>query len=136
MTEHSSGGPSSIDREIDVRSITRIAIWLGVVTVLSFVISWGFYLLLERGEKALDAPPSPLVEAAAPQVPPGPQLQASPAIALQAFRAEEEARLASYGWVDRTQGVAHVPVERAIDRVAAEGSLPSFAPPATPEPAP
>jgi hypothetical protein len=135
MSEHRTGAPEPFDREVDVRSIARIGIWLAVVTVASFVISWGFYLLLVRGERKLDAPPSPLAEAAQPQLPPGPQLQASPAVALRAFKAGEEARLAGWGWVDRSAGIAHVPIERALDEVAEQGSLPSFLPPAPPAPA-
>ena len=132
MNEHPAGGPGPFDREIDVRSISRIGIWLAVVTVASFLVAWGFYILLARGERKLDAPPSPLIEAAEPQLPPGPQLQSTPAIALRAFRAGEEARLRGWGWVDRESGIAHVPIDRALDEVAHQGSLPSFLPPAPP----
>jgi hypothetical protein len=37
------------------------------------------------------------------------------------FRAEEEKRLRSYGWVDQQQGVAHIPIDRAIDALARKG---------------
>ena len=130
MSEHRTGGPGAFDHEIDVRSISRIGIWLAVVTVACFAVAWGFYLLLARGERKLDAPPSPIAEAAQPQLPPGPQLQASPAIALRTFKAAEEARLRGWGWVDRDAGIAHVPIERALEEVAEQGSLPSFLPPA------
>lgn len=41
------------------------------------------------------------------------------------LRAEQGARLGSYGWVDRSAGVIHVPIERAMEQVLArEGKAP------------
>src|SRR5436190_18641663 len=44
-----------------------------------------------------------------------PRLQISPPADLQVFRARQEALLHSYGWVNRTAGVARIPIERAIN---------------------
>ena len=46
---------------------------------------------------------------------------------LHRWRAEHNARLNGYGWVDRDKGVAHVPIEQAMDAVA-NGALPAGAP--------
>jgi hypothetical protein len=46
---------------------------------------------------------------------------------LPRWKAEHAARLNGYGWVDRSKGVAHVPIERAMDAVAG-GALPAGAP--------
>lgn len=46
---------------------------------------------------------------------------------LSIWRAERAAHLNGYGWVDRSKGIAHVPIERAMDAVAT-GALPSGAP--------
>jgi hypothetical protein len=46
---------------------------------------------------------------------------------LEAWRAERSAHLNGYGWVDRAKGVAHVPIEKALDAVAT-GALPAGAP--------
>ena len=43
-----------------------------------------------------------------------PRLQIAPPADLKAFRAREEAQLHSYGWVNRTSGVARIPIERAM----------------------
>jgi hypothetical protein len=53
--------------------------------------------------------------------PPQPQLQTDPQDDLRVFRAREEARLDGYGWVDRSRGVAHIPIEEAMKRLAAQG---------------
>jgi len=46
---------------------------------------------------------------------------------LADWRAERKARLNGYGWVDRSKGVAHVPIEKAMDEVLS-GALPEGAP--------
>lgn len=35
---------------------------------------------------------------------------------------EQRVRLQTFGWVDRAQGVVHIPIDRAIDIVAGEGT--------------
>jgi hypothetical protein len=52
---------------------------------------------------------------------PDPQLQKDPASDLAKMKEEELNQLNSYGWVDRSAGIAHIPIERAIDIVAKSG---------------
>jgi hypothetical protein len=125
---HGAPAPAgeSFDREIDVRGIVQVGVWLAVISVVSGIVVFFYYRsLVDAERRALDARPSPLAEANAPRRPPGPQLQARPEGELAAFRAAEATRLASWGWVDRGRGIAHVPVERAIESVVADG-LPDF----------
>jgi hypothetical protein len=60
---------------------------------------------------------------------PKPRLQENPAGDLVRMRAEEQRRIDSYGWVDRKAGIAHIPVERAMDILAKTG-LPKVPAPA------
>jgi hypothetical protein len=46
---------------------------------------------------------------------------------LEEWRESRSARLNGYGWIDRSKGIAHVPIERAMDAVAS-GALPMGAP--------
>jgi hypothetical protein len=46
---------------------------------------------------------------------------------LADWRAERAARLNGYGWVDRSKGIAHIPIDKAMDEVAG-GMLPEGAP--------
>jgi hypothetical protein len=46
---------------------------------------------------------------------------------LTDWRRERAAQLNGYGWVDRGKGIAHVPIERAMER-ALGGALPEGAP--------
>jgi hypothetical protein len=53
--------------------------------------------------------------------PPAPALQLNTAADLAKFRAQEEQRLDSYGWVDRGKGLAHIPIAQAMEDVATRG---------------
>jgi hypothetical protein len=46
---------------------------------------------------------------------------------LKRWRKEHDAKLNGYGWVDRNKGIAHVPIKKAMDAIAA-GALPAGAP--------
>jgi hypothetical protein len=52
---------------------------------------------------------------------PAPVLQTDPEADLRAFRTKEEARLDSYGWVDRSKGIVHIPIRQAMDDIIAQG---------------
>lgn len=50
--------------------------------------------------------------------PQAPRLEAAPQDERAAYVAEKEKRLHAYGWVDRQAGIAHVPIEVAMDMMA------------------
>jgi hypothetical protein len=52
---------------------------------------------------------------------PTPRIQADPADELKKTKTEDLGRLNTYGWVDRKAGVAHIPVDRAIEILARKG---------------
>ena len=57
--------------------------------------------------------------------PPQPRLQTDPAADLGAYVRRERHLLDSYGWVDRERGIARVPIEVAMQRLAHTG-IPGF----------
>ena len=59
-----------------------------------------------------------------PVVPPEPRIEVAPYEQLQQLRVKEDHILNSYAWVDKQSGVVRVPIDRAIDLLAAKG-LPS-----------
>ena len=70
--------------------------------------------------------PSDLVnglQAAPAPTPPAPALEADPGQTFNPYRAAQEQKLNTYGWVDRAAGVIRMPIDRAID-VTAERGLP------------
>lgn len=99
------------------------ALIAAVVVVLIFLV-W-FYRMV--------APAPPQQATTTRRLPPGPVLQANPAVDMAKFRQREEQKVSSYGWVDRNAGIAKVPVQRAMEMVAERG-LPQWqAPKATQE---
>jgi hypothetical protein len=52
---------------------------------------------------------------------PAPRIQADPAPELTKMKAADLGRLNKYGWVDRKAGLAHIPVDRAIEILAQKG---------------
>ena len=50
-----------------------------------------------------------------------PRLQLSAPADLQAFRTREAAELNSYGWVNQSSGIVHIPIERAMELVLEKG---------------
>jgi hypothetical protein len=115
-------GRASHGHEANTVRIVPIVFFGGTLVVLTIVV-----LLLMRGVfhtystrvSQMQAQPSPL--AATRQPPPEPRLQVLPAQDLEELREAEEARLSSYGWVDRATGVIHMPISQAIDLLVQQG---------------
>ena len=55
------------------------------------------------------------------RIPPAPRLQVYAPRHWREFRDAERERLSSYGWMDRSSGAVHVPIERAMDLIAVRG---------------
>ncbi len=125
-------GPRPFDRDLDLRAILAFAACLVLAMGAVLAVVWVLLGLLRHESMARDPRPSPLPEANEPRLPPEPRLQPSPSADLQSLRAEEEAVLGSYGWVDRAAGVGRIPIERAIAILTATGL--QAAPEATPAP--
>lgn len=75
----------------------------------------------------------PLVQAA--RIFPAPRLQQNPEADLAAMLADQRGRLAGYAWIDRERGIARIPIEEAMRRLAGRGSA-AYAAPIQPEETP
>jgi len=53
--------------------------------------------------------------------PPAPELQTNPPQDLANFRAEEDRKLDTYYWVDKQNGIVHIPIAEAMKKLAEEG---------------
>lgn len=93
------------------------------------------YRSLGRREAAEQKPAASVLKPAAAPAPTFPKLVTSEPAVLAEFRAQEDAFLASYGWVEKDKGIARMPIDEAM-KIVAERGLPQFpAPEATPAPA-
>lgn len=52
---------------------------------------------------------------------PEPRLQTDPPADFKRYKAEALDRLTGYGWTDRERGIAHIPIDEAMRRVAEHG---------------
>ncbi|MCB8984932.1 MAG: hypothetical protein H6659_13965 [Ardenticatenaceae bacterium] len=126
MSEAPHHRESHEERDINVR---RVAL-LGGVLIVSLVVILGLMgglmaiFLADAGE----LPPGPTTTPV-PTAPPG--LQAVLSAEWGALQATQEARLQEYSWVSEDAGVAHIPIDRAMALLLANG-LPTPAPTAAP----
>jgi hypothetical protein len=52
---------------------------------------------------------------------PQPRLEINERTEIRDFRLEEEQQLHSYGWVDQPAGTVHIPIDQAMQLIAARG---------------
>ncbi|MEE7459776.1 hypothetical protein MPAR168_23200 [Methylorubrum populi] len=63
---------------------------------------------------------------------PAPRLQQNPEADLAALLREQRAKLGGYAWIDREKGIARMPIEKAMRRLAERGNA-AYAAPLQPE---
>src|SRR5262249_3773389 len=107
---------------------------VGVVSLVIFALStvWAAYILSHETKKTEQATgathrPTHVTEeeiGIVDQVP----FQVDTRLAR--WRAEHNGRLNGYGWVDRDKGLAHIPIDQAMNAIAG-GALPAGAPSGT-----
>jgi len=115
-----AGAPST-DAELSVPAIVFFGLGLALTMIVVCAILWLMAVRFKARAQALDPARSPLAEANVPRLPPEPRLQAAPVADMRKLRAEENAILTTYDWVDRSAGVVRIPIERGIDIVSEKG---------------
>ena len=106
--------------------ITGISVFVGMWIIVGLIYFYFAYLVHHRNE--VSPPPLP-VELHGNPLPPEPRLQESPRQDLKAMRAREDWELSHYFWVDKQKGTVAIPIERAMDILAAQGIPPQKQPP-------
>ncbi|HVO59885.1 MAG TPA: hypothetical protein VMT53_03060 [Terriglobales bacterium] len=104
---------------------------LAIVGFVIHIILVGMFVYLDTFTKRHEAATSPLAPATArdlrnpnPQVAnefPLPRLETNELGELNDQRLQEENTLNTYGWVDQKAGIAHIPIERAMQLLAQRG---------------
>lgn len=113
-------GPGYEVRDANVPGLLQFAFWMAVVLAVTlFAMKWTFDFLKKK--EPLGATSSPLVKEGARVIPPAPLLQVYPHVELEDYCAAQQESVNSYGWVNKESGVAHIPIDRAMDLVLARG---------------
>jgi hypothetical protein len=114
-------------RDVNPQVILIALAVLGAVVLAAMVILWPIYRYLSTSSTGAAAAPVARIllkernmEPAEPRLQGGPGHEMPPQEELQQMRAEAEAKLNHYGWVDRQNGIAHIPITEAM-RLLAEG---------------
>lgn len=116
---HAEGGPESPD--IALRPVLLTGLFIVVFTAAALAcIRW--YKVFEI--------PVPNVETPRTFAPP--TLQQNPEADLARTQAEQRRRLETYGWINRDQGIARIPIAEAMRRLADHGTN-AYAAPIQPE---
>lgn len=105
--------------------ITGAAVLAGALIVSSLVFLYSGFLAHQRAQSS--PPPLP-IELHGNPMPPEPRLQASPTRDLRSLRMQEDSVLGKYAWIDKSKGVAALPIERAMEIIAQRGIPPQKAP--------
>jgi hypothetical protein len=118
-TEHPPGGGHE-QRDVKVSFLAYVVVGLFLLMLAGMGVSWWYQGWTASGRRAQEAP-LPAVAATLPAQPPEPRLQAAPATDLARIRAEEEALLHRYEWIDPKSGLVRIPIDRAMELVATRG---------------
>lgn len=117
MVEASGHRPDYERSDVDPRLVAALAAGIALFLVVSPYILLALYPLA-RQEPAF----------AAAEQPPEPRLQVDPTTEIDTLRTAVDARLSSYGWVDRQSGIVRLPLDRAM-ALTAERGLPGWTKP-------
>jgi hypothetical protein len=121
--------------DLGTRGIFVFLIGLVVSGIVIYFIIVGMYSYLDKYERSQMATASPLVPLKG-EMQRGmtqgevdtlfkdngaPMLETNERGELRNFLMDQENQLNSYGWVDQSSGVAHIPITRAMDLIAQQG---------------
>src|ERR1017187_9080761 len=109
-------GVSHERRDVNVFQISAFGIGLLLSCIVVVFAMWAMFDFLFSREDAKNAtnPAAPMMNER-PKLPPEPRLQAEPKIELKDLKADEDAILTSYGWIDPNKGIVRIPIDQAID---------------------
>jgi hypothetical protein len=106
-------------RDISLGAVALFAAGLVIALIVVQYLALGTFHHLAQQPSGYP-PPSPLVATREKYA--GPRLLVDQKLVMEKFRASEDILLNNYGWVDRSQGIVRIPIDRAIDLLAQQGA--------------
>lgn len=107
--------------DVNVRGVLAFCGALLAAGIVIHAAVWLLFLVFNAREARQPAPEFPLAVEHENRLPPEPRLQTNPRQDLRDLRAQEDAVLNSYGWVDKNAGLVRVPIERAMELTVQKG---------------
>jgi hypothetical protein len=136
--ELNNGSPhagTSFEREdLSTRGVFVFMIGLAITGIVIYFIIVGMYSFLDKYERARMQESGPLANTTGPAARVvnreymekfkdngAPMLESDERGQFKDFLLHQEDQLNSYGWVNQQSGVAHIPIERAMDLIVQRG---------------
>ena len=119
QNNHASPPPGGYEKsDATARPLLIYGAILAAIIIAVALLMWATFRIFAV-EQSLGSPPVPF--ALGRLLPPEPRLQPDPRIDLKRLRKQEEDSISGYGWVNPTDGVIRIPVDRAMDRLIEKG---------------
>ena len=112
------GGHEKTDA--DIRLLAGFSISVMGLMIGSLLLMGLMYFILDTRSMRREPAPLPL-EGTLAKEPPAPRLQLNQKADLATLREVERVSLESYGWKDKNLGIAHIPIERAMELTLERG---------------
>jgi len=112
----SPNGAGHEQREVSVRLIVVSLAGLAAITFVVFVLVVGIFRYFYSTYSTEEA-----TRLSKPVIPPEPRIEVAPYEQLQQLRTKENHILDTYAWVNKDSGTVRIPIDRAIDMLAAKG---------------
>ncbi|HEY2802090.1 MAG TPA: hypothetical protein VGI85_15985 [Chthoniobacterales bacterium] len=116
---HQVGDATHERKDVDVINLVMIVLLLFLMIVICLMLSWGVLHFFNRRRETQQPPHVRMEERVAKF--PAPQLIQQPGNEWEKTRNQEETQLETYGWVDRSAGIAHIPIARAMQLLVERG---------------
>jgi hypothetical protein len=103
---------------------------LALLGLVIYLIMFGMYRFLDSYERAHQPPLSPMATPQADtrtvtpentQTFPQPRLEENERMQLRPFIEEQDRKLATYDWVDKSKGIVRIPIDHAMDLIEQRG---------------
>ena len=136
MTDH--GKPNGIQYEktdIDIAAVTKLGVAILLVTLVTALAIVPIIAVMKSRAEKHDPPAPPIAGFGPDRKAPEPRLQERPFDDWRAMHRQQDELLSSYGWVDEGKGVARIPIDEAMKRLAEKGLPARPAPAVSPAPA-
>lgn len=111
-------GPGHETRDLHPATVAKWGVGLVLLLVVTMAAMAPLLGFLRDRMAAASRPASPLAGSYGLTEPPEPRLQLDPAGDLARLRAEEQAVLDGYGWVDKATGTVRIPITEAMRLLA------------------
>lgn len=109
------------ERDVNVWAVGKFGIGLALLCLVCLALLLGLFKFFEAQNGGAKPRVTTGIGVDASKLPPEPRLEVTPILDLQAMRAAEDKVLGSYAWIDKSQGLVRIPIDRAIDLLSQRG---------------